>query len=429
MRTKTGLMVAAAVCAGVSACWILLPDTTQPGGERSSADVSATVAGLAQANKPADPSIAAVPTLIAGNPWDEQAVSSTANNSQALMRIAAISKRYVTAQRSLAAVVPNAAVPNLERMSASVAALAQSGSDEMVELVVRHTGQPASGEADRVVELGGQVLRTYQNFPLMAVRVPANQLGEFAGGSSISYLDLNAPVTAASVYARQTANTPGSFTGTTAAPVSSSFAVAVVDSGVSGHSDLNVVSHRVFNDARGSLVSTYYDAFGKNTYAGSDTWSGSDWIERNDSGGSSSGYVRLSSSSCPADYNGYCLELRANGPSNVSVERSMHLLGVSEAFMFFDYNVANVSAAAEFVIEASSDGVNWSAPLARYNTPGSNTAGYSTAINISPYISSETRIRFRATKSDSSARLLIDNIGVWFRSGTYVRDDFDSWNY
>ncbi|MCB1624819.1 MAG: S8 family serine peptidase, partial [Pseudomonadales bacterium] len=153
------------------------------------------------------------------------------------------------------------------------------------------------------------------------------------------------------------------------------------------------------------------------------------WIERNDSGGSGSGYVRLTSSDCPADYNYSCLELRANGPSNVSVERSMELMGVHDAFMFFDYSVSNVTSTAEFVIEASADGVNWSQPLARYSKGGTGKAGYSTAVNITPYVSTNTVIRFRVTDSDPTAKFKVDNIGVWFRAGTYARDDFDSLNY
>ena len=287
--------------------------------------------------------------------------------------------------------------------------MAQSGSDSMVELIVRHTGNPASTEATRVAQLGGQVLRQYENFPLMAVSIPANQIGEFAGGSSVDFLDLNNSIQAASLSARQAGNTPVSGAGSSV-PVSTNFAVAVVDSGVANHTDLNVVSHRSFNDARTSLTTTYYDAFGKNTYAGSDIWSGSEWIERNDTGGSSSGYVRLTNSSCPADYNGYCLELRANGPSNVSVERSMELMGAKEALMFFDYGVANVSSTAEFVIEASADGVTWSQPLARYKTDGH--AGYGTAVNITPYISKETRIRFRVSDSDPTARFTVARISI-----------------
>ncbi|MBK6596496.1 MAG: hypothetical protein IPG25_00720 [Proteobacteria bacterium] len=366
MRTKTGLIMTAAACAGVSACWLLLPDAaTESTVTTAKPTVPQAVARLV-APQAAEQNIGPAKQLIAGNPWDDQASSAAAAGGQQSVdhMEQAVLARVAHLRAPSASATPTGEVANLERMSPRVAAMAQSGSDSMVELIVRHTGNPASTEATRVAQLGGQVLRQYENFPLMAVSIPANQIGEFAGGSSVDFLDLNNSIQAASLSARQAGNTPVSGSGSSV-PVSTNFAVAVVDSGVANHTDLNVVSHRSFNDARTSLTTTYYDAFGKNTYAGSDIWSGSEWIERNDTGGSSSGYVRLTNSSCPADYNGYCLELRANGPSNVSVERSMELMGAKEALMFFDYGVANVSSTAEFVIEASADGVTWSQPLAR----------------------------------------------------------------
>ncbi|MCB1625931.1 MAG: hypothetical protein KDI32_15155, partial [Pseudomonadales bacterium] len=245
MRTRTGLMLTAAACAGVSACWLLLPDAaTQPNAtgalRTASSGVSsqATPRAAALTNTPAK--------LIAGNPWDDQAIAPAGANTQLADRaMQSVLERVAYLRRpARAGDVP--AVQNLDRMSARVAAYAQSGSDARVALLVRHSGKPDDAEVARVERLGGQVLHRYENFPLMAVSMPANHIGEFAGGTSVNFLDLNGSIQSASASARQTANAPPSGAGTSV-PVSSNLGVAVVDSGVATHSDLNVVSHQVFN--------------------------------------------------------------------------------------------------------------------------------------------------------------------------------------
>jgi hypothetical protein len=249
---------------------------------------------------------------------------------------------------------------------------------------------------------------------------------------TVEYMDLNARVYAASPAARQTANAP--VTGAaTSYPVSSSFGVAVVDSGVATHSHLNVVNRQAFNDARTSFSGELFDPFFHATYNGSggtDNWHSSGWIETGDDGKFDAGLVRLATgSSCPLA-NNQCVEFNGNAAVGLAIERSINVMGAREGWFYFDWRLTSVTGAAEMVVEASSDGgKTWSAPLARMNTVGSGSFSYGTSINLSPYLAGSAKVRFRLTDADTTARFGIDNVGMWFRTSTYVRDDFHTVAY
>ena len=66
------------------------------------------------------------------------------------------------------------------KMSGPVAALAAVGGPQPVDLVVRYADHPELFDAERVAELGGQVIRAYKVLDMQTIRLPADALDELA---------------------------------------------------------------------------------------------------------------------------------------------------------------------------------------------------------------------------------------------------------
>ena len=96
---------------------------------------------------------------------------------------------------------------------------------------------------------------------------------------------------------------------------------------------------------------------------------------------------------------------------NDSIERRVDLAGAAEATLTFDYRLYDVAETAEFVLEVSTDdGSTWeSTPLGVYND---EELVFGETVDLSPYATGDTRIRFRVTNSDEDAHLYIDNVRV-----------------
>jgi hypothetical protein len=423
--------VAAAVCAVLIGMSATDSDSVTSSIVAQKRDATAKPFASVDRATPAAESKAGDRHLVAGNPWDDNDQSppqqtAPAGSAVPSMQFAGYSE---AARRS----APHASVSALavSRMSPRLAMFAQPDSDRMVEIIARHDAKPDMQDEQRIEALGGQVLRTYENFPLMAARVPANKLAGLAESGGVSFLDLNARVYAASTSGRQAANAPNSGSGTSY-PVSSTLGVAVIDSGVAVHGDLNVVSRQAFNDARSSFSGDLFDPFSDTSYrgsAGSDNWSGSPWHEIGDDGKSDAGNIRLSTANCPHTSN-QCLRFNAAAPVGSAIERRINVMGAREGWFYFDWRLSTVTGTAEMVFEASADGGStWSAPLARINVAGSGSYLYGVSINVSPYLSSRTVVRLRITDADPTAVFGIDNAGLWFRTSTYLRDEFRSAAY
>ena len=82
MRTKTGLIMTAAACAGVSACWLLLPDAATESTVTTAKPTVAQAVARLVAPQAAEQNIGPAKQLIAGNPWDDQASSAAAAGGQ-----------------------------------------------------------------------------------------------------------------------------------------------------------------------------------------------------------------------------------------------------------------------------------------------------------------------------------------------------------
>jgi len=137
-----------------------------------------------------------------------------------------------------------------DKMSGPVAALAAAGGPEMVELVVRYSEHPALFDDEFVAELGGEVTRSYKTFEMRAVRIPADALLELAGDDNVDWLSVDDEMSFTSVASRDAANVP--VTGSAFAGYSgSNIGIAVLDTGVATHADLdpNIVQYSFLNSA------------------------------------------------------------------------------------------------------------------------------------------------------------------------------------
>ncbi|MEO0345148.1 MAG: S8 family peptidase [Pseudomonadota bacterium] len=131
----------------------------------------------------------------------------------------------------------DAQVDPASKMSGRLAALAATGGNAPVEVVVSYADHPELFDDARVAELGGEILRSYNNLDVRAIRLPAGSLNELALEARVDRLSLDAPVMSVSESARIAANVPE---GAQANAVweGAGVGVAIIDSGVATHSVL-----------------------------------------------------------------------------------------------------------------------------------------------------------------------------------------------
>jgi len=124
-----------------------------------------------------------------------------------------------------------------DKMSAPVAALAASGGPQLVDIVVTYDDHPELFDDEVVADLGGEVVRGYQSLEMRAIRLPADSLDELAVEDNVDWLSLDNAVGSLSVSSRATANLPAD-TSANAAFHGLGVGVAIIDTGISKHSDL-----------------------------------------------------------------------------------------------------------------------------------------------------------------------------------------------
>jgi subtilisin family serine protease len=319
------------------------------------------------------------------------------------------------------------------RVSRRLAAMVTAAGARPVELIVRHAPGSSGLSAAQIASVGGRMLGQYLNFPFTAALVPANRVAELSRATNVGFMDLNARVYSASAAARQTAYVPASGSGTSY-PVSGSLGVAVVDSGVAAHPDLNVVERVSFNNPLLGYSTYLFDGFYDADYResdGSDSWSQTPWVEKNDDGAEATGKVRIQTGNCPYAAWEQCLELSANSTTTLAIERSAYVIGARQATLSFEHQVKNITSTAAFVLEASSNGgLTWTTVKTFDSVYNSVSGGnFSSTVDLTPFMSPLMKIRFRVTDTDPTATLTLDMVDLTFRTTTYFGDTFSTTSY
>lgn len=182
------------------------------------------------------------------------------------------------------------------KMSAPVAALAESGSDELVDLIVSYETHPELFEADRVESLGGVVTRNYKSMKMRAIRIPADALASLAIDPEVRVLSMDSKISAASAAARQTARQPTAGS-PNAFAVDPNIGIAILDTGVADHADLGLVNRVDIIPSASACAGTFRDEFNSSAFGGNDgslQWQGA-WVEDDTAGaGPNSGNVVIS---------------------------------------------------------------------------------------------------------------------------------------
>ncbi len=154
-------------------------------------------------------------------------------------------------------------------------------------------------------------------------------------------------------------------------------------------------------------LQTFSDDFSTGDYTGSQgslPWS-INWFEQDDDGSPNSGRVDIFN-------NMLWMRDRPNSGGQPSLAREVDLTGFTSAVLTFDMAgfLTNLESSDVFVVEASSNGGASYSVLDSYN--GNQNRAYSK--DISPYISANTRIRFRiaAGYGENNEWMTIDNVVI-----------------
>ena len=416
-----GTAIAVAVAASI------LVATDEPAG------IETTTDNLASSSR--------IPAVLStGQPDAVLGVSSTEANTAPVQDIQGLRVQATIAEQAPLSTKAVASVNHAEKaalsqahskMSAPVAALAARGGDQMVDLIISFSSHPELFQDDTIAKLGGEIVRSYSALKMRAIRLPASAIESLAVEADILNLALDAPVSSASASARQTAGLP-SGSSANAFAVNPGIGIAVLDSGVADHLDINLASRVDVRALTAAPIETYRDEFSDlaaNNSNGTLNWSNQPWIETGDNGSPSGGSITIETDYCP-DSQSRCVEFDARGGVNDALEREVDLADAQSATLVFDYRLYDIDSSAEFVLEVSANGgASWaSQPLAVYD---SAALVFGESVDLTPYVSDNTRIRFRVTDYDPEAHLYLDNIEVQVDRGNVVtlRDNFDAISY
>ncbi len=147
-------------------------------------------------------------------------------------------------------------------------------------------------------------------------------------------------------------------------------------------------------------IETFRDDFESSTYSGNTgtrQWS-TDWLEINESDGPGSGDEQIIS-----DLGSTRLRVRDNDGGGEGVEREANLSEFTKATLTFDYRRVNLSKVDDYAtIEVSADGGKSWTELGRLQGAANDLDYFSASYDISPYIATNTRIRFVTSRSMGS---------------------------
>ncbi|MBT8443014.1 MAG: S8 family serine peptidase [Gammaproteobacteria bacterium] len=311
---------------------------------------------------------------------------------------------------------------------------------DKVDVIVGYDAKPGQAERNRVKALGGKNKREFKNFNMRVISISENALKSLEKGKGVKFVVRDLPIRGFSASARQTARQPatGSPNAFAADP---NVGIAVLDSGVAEHKDLNVASRINCTASAVASSGTFADSFGSASYSnndGSSSFSGA-WVEYDVAGaGPSSGNVTISGG-----------ELLLNDQPDTGTEpsaaRSMDLSQAVSATFSFDFRTTSgVDSNDQITLDVSNDGGNTYVTLEIFESYGGANSG-SRSYNISPYTSSDTLIRFRVTNlyGGSDEYFAVDNVQINYATSgdatcavdttvltkRTLRDEFNSTSY
>jgi hypothetical protein len=159
-----------------------------------------------------------------------------------------------------------------------------------------------------------------------------------------------------------------------------------------------------------SSTGTFRDEFGTAAYTnnnGTNPWSTA-WTETGDDGSAGGGEVQIVN-------DGGSNRLRVENASR-SVEREANLNGITSATLSFVYRRSGLDNASDYVaIEVSANGGGSWTELARLAGAGSDAGYTAVSYDISAYIATNTRIRFRSPATlGNNDMVLFDNVEISF---------------
>jgi uncharacterized repeat protein (TIGR01451 family) len=147
--------------------------------------------------------------------------------------------------------------------------------------------------------------------------------------------------------------------------------------------------------------STYLDQFSSVSYSrndGSQNWAGN-WIETNDDGSPSNGYISVVSTS---------LQLTGGG-SLPRIEREANLSALTSATLTFDYSQSGTESSDTLVVEVSNNGgTSWT--TIQTILGGGSSQAFST--DVSTYISSNFRVRLTVDANRTNDKFSVDNVQI-----------------
>ncbi|MCF6250386.1 MAG: hypothetical protein L3J75_03830 [Methylococcaceae bacterium] len=212
--------------------------------------------------------------------------------------------------------------------------MAKTRGSDLVEVIIRYNQMPNAENQNFIEAIGGTIKQKFYNIPIQLVQIPAYKLEQIASFAGIEFLSINSPVQAASKPAHATAKLPNP-NSAHYVPVDLGVAIAVLDSGVGQHSDLNVQNRVDCTIPASNAGETFRDPFNTDSCSnnnGTSPWS-TDWIENNvtDSGPIDGQVVIYNGEMSLWDY--------PNTETEPSLAREVNLSAVSTATFSFDYRV------------------------------------------------------------------------------------------
>ena len=287
-------------------------------------------------------------------------------------------------------------VDKYRKMSKQIRAIAETGGTEMVDVIVRYQDGLGQMEKERIARLGAKSKRSFKSLKMYSIRIPADQLEQLAADMNVQFITADAPVEASSLAARETARLPAA-SSQNYFPVDPNVKVAVLDSGIGMHSDLNLAKNIDVILPSNGCPGSYRDELNSLSWSGDDgtrTWLDG-WVEFGDDGNISDGNVQVVSSGyCDA---GNCFRIGHADTDNQPTKgltRAMDLSGATNAALTYDFVTQDMDNNGKIYVRASKDGgANWT-NLKHYSAQ--NTSG-TDSFDLTPFISADTQIRFDVT--------------------------------